>query len=123
MRLVDTSIWIDFLRGGDHALATALNQSEVYIHPYIIGELALGNMNNRDEIVSLLNGLPKAIIASQAEIIAFIDAHSIYGKGIGYVDTAVLLSAILTPGCRLWTRDKKLERVATTLPLHMTIYG
>ena len=64
MILVDTSVWIDHLRSGDERLADLLNRSQVVIHPFVIGELACGNLRNRDEVLRLLNDLPQAVNAN-----------------------------------------------------------
>lgn len=112
MILVDTSIWVDHLRAGDTALADLLERGTVLGHPWVSGELALGRLAQRREILQLLSSLPQAEVANAAEVAISIEAHQLYGVGIGYVDAQLLASTRLTPQARLWTRDKRLAAVA-----------
>lgn len=112
MILVDTSIWIDHLRAGDSALARLLETGRVLTHPFVIGELALGHLHQRQPILDALHDLPQATVATDVEVLAFIDRQQLTGLGIGYVDVHLLASVQLTPGSRLWTRDKRLHGVA-----------
>ena len=116
MILVDTSVWIDHLRHGDATLKTLLVQGQVLIHPFVIGELALGNLKKRDTVLQLLSDLPQAITASDAETLDFIKRHTLFGLGIGYVDAHLLAAARLN-GVMLWTHDKRLLKAAITLGL------
>lgn len=117
MVLVDTSVWIDHLRKGDAALTAALEGSQVLMHPFVLGELACGNINNRADLLALLRDLPKAPVATDAEALGFIDRHALMGRGIGYIDVHLLASAALANPARLWTRDKRLAKVADHLNL------
>jgi predicted nucleic acid-binding protein len=114
MVLVDTSVWVSHLRETRPALVDLLNDGEVACHPFIVGELACGNLTNRTTILSLLQALPSTIQAEHEEILSFVQDHDLMGKGLGYVDVHLLVSAVLT-GCSLWTLDKKLEKAADTL--------
>jgi predicted nucleic acid-binding protein len=116
MILVDTSVWVDHLRNGDSQLKTLLEAGRVVVHPFVIGELALGHLRQRDVIIQFLQDLPQAVPASGDEALAFIKRHALSGLGIGYVDVHLLASARLT-GARLWTHDKRLHKVAATLGL------
>lgn len=111
MILVDTSVWIDHLRSGNTALARLLDNNAVVGHPWVIGELALGNLSDRDEVIGLLRDLPQAIVADDDEVLGLIEHEPLHGAGIGYVDAQLLAAARLTPGTRLWTSDKRLETV------------
>lgn len=115
MILVDTSVWIDHLRRGDPVLAGLLAHGQVLGHPAVVGELALGSLTNRDEVLGLLTNLPQAIAATHAEVMTFLDRHQLFGRGIGYVDVHLLAAAVLTADAWLWTRDKRLLAVAQTL--------
>jgi len=115
--LVDTSVWIDHLRQGDATLTKFLNTGQVYIHPFIIGELALGNLRQRTTILDTLNNMPSSTIAADEEVMVFINQHKLYGLGIGYIDSHLLASVRLTPGTLLWTLDKQLRAVANQLGL------
>lgn len=115
MILVDTSIWIDHLRQGDVELSARLNACQVLAHPFVIGELALGSLKNRDAILAALRGLPQAQIATDEEVMGFISQEELYGLGIGYIDAHLLAAVRLTPDSTLWTRDKRLLSVASRL--------
>jgi len=116
MVLVDTSIWVTHLRQGSRQLEKLLMDAEVMCHPFIIGELACGNLENRNEIISLLQSLPMALTIEFDEFIFFIDSNHLMGKGIGFVDVHLLASAQLT-GIPLWTADKRLKSAADHLEL------
>ena len=96
MILVDTSIWIDHLRVGEEGLVTLLNSTQVLCHPFVVGELACGNLRNRDEALTLLSELPRIAVATDAEVLYYIEQHGLMGRGIGYID-AHLLAAVSWP--------------------------
>jgi predicted nucleic acid-binding protein len=114
MVLVDTSVWVFHLRETHGGLVDLLNNGEVACHPFIVGELACGNLKNRTTVLSLLEALPMGFLAEHEEVLAFIENHDLMGKGLGYIDVHLLASAVLT-GLPLWTRDKKLEKAAEGL--------
>ena len=114
MVLVDTSVWVSHL-GETHAgLVDLLNDGKVACHPFVVGEIACGNVKNRTSILSLLEALPMALQVEHEEVLAFIDNHDLMGKGLGYIDVHLLASAVLS-GLPLWTLDKKLEKAAEEL--------
>jgi len=117
MILVDTSVWIDHLRRADAKLVDLLNREEVITHPFILGELACGNIGNRRELLSLFSRLPVAPGATDAEALSFIEQRKLMGRGIGYIDVHLLAAAELSSETRLWTRDERLGRVAFDLKL------
>lgn len=117
MILIDTSIWIDHLRSGDKALARALGERRVLTHPSVIGEIALGNLRQRALVMTLLQGLPTAQVATNDEALAFIEAQKLTGTGIGLIDAHLLASVKLTPGAKLWTRDRRLHEIAARMKL------
>lgn len=117
MILVDTSVWVDHLRVGDAAVADLLEAGQVLMHPFVVGELALGNLRQRQAILTYLQDLPRAIVATDEEVLDFIERHALAGLGAGYVDVHLLASTRLTPGSSLWTRDKHLLAVAERLGL------
>ena len=117
MILVDTSIWIDHLRQRDERLSGLLNQGQVLAHPFVIGELALGNLQNRGAILAALQDLPQTPVATDGEALGFIQENFLYGMGIGYIDAHLLAAVRLMPGAMLWTRDKRLLAAATKLGL------
>ena len=114
MVLVDTSVWIAHLRYGNVGLETLLNGSSVVCHPFVIGELACGNLTNRAEILTLLQALPMATQVEHKEVLRFVEDHRLMGKGLGYIDMQLLSSALLT-NVPLWTEDKKLNASARAL--------
>ncbi|HBA55696.1 MAG TPA: VapC toxin family PIN domain ribonuclease [Syntrophorhabdus aromaticivorans] len=110
MVLVDTSVWVSHFRETNDDLAELLNKGEVVCHPFIIGELACGDLKNRVSIIALLEALPMALVVDHEEVLSFVEARKIMGKGLGYVDVHLLAAALLT-GVSLWTLDKKLDKV------------
>jgi len=115
--LVDTSIWVDHLRVGDERLAALLDGGEVLAHPFVIGELALGNLRQRNVFLSELLRLPQADIASDEEVLGLIDREQLFGRGICYIGAHLLAAARLTVDTRLWTRDRTLNMAAAQLGL------
>ena len=111
MVLVDTSIWIDHFRKVSGKLASLLEAEEVAIHPFVLGELACGNLSNRKEIIALLHALPDAVKVEDDELLWFIERHHLMGRGIGLIDAHILASCCVD-SCLLWTRDKRLHVVA-----------
>lgn len=120
MILVDTSVWVDHLRNGDSELTARLEAGEVLSHPFVIGELALGNLRQREIILGALSELPAAVVASDTEVLTLIERQPLHGLGIGYVDAHLLASALLTPDASLWTRDTRLGNAATRIGLSLT---
>ncbi len=114
MVLVDTSVWVAHLRDGSAGLETLLNDGRVVCHPFIVGELACGNLRNRSEILSLLQALPMAAHVEHEEAMEFLENYSLMGKGLGDIDIHLIASALLTKA-RLWTLDKKLHEVSSKL--------
>ena len=110
MILVDTSIWIDHLRFKDDGLEFLLQRREVLVHPFIIGEIAVGNLRQRSIVLEMLSDLPQALVAADYEVLRFIERNTLFGVGIGYVH--LLASARLTPDATMWTRDKRLQTEA-----------
>jgi predicted nucleic acid-binding protein len=115
--LVDTSVWVDHLRASNSALVRLLDANQVIMHPFVLGELALGNLPQRSMILDTLRLLPQAAVASSEEVLDFIDQHRLPGVGIGYVDVHLLAAVALTADASLWTRDKSLRDVAKQLAL------
>ena len=122
MTLVDTSVWIDHLRHGDVELTRLLNTGQVLTHQFVIGELALGSLQNRNIVLTTLQNLPHATVASDEEVLHFIESHGLFGTGIGYIDAHLLAAVRLSSGAWLWTRDKQLlaESVRLGLCVNLT---
>ena len=110
-------MWIEHLRDGAPRLVEALVQGRVLMHPFVIGELACGNLGNRADLLRLLGELPPAEVAAFGEVLAFIEHHGLMGRGIGYVDAHLLAATALQGDASLWTRDRGLTAVARELGL------
>jgi predicted nucleic acid-binding protein len=119
--LADTSVWIDHFRGGEKGLSSLLNAGQVLAHPFVVGELACGNIRDRAEVLRLLQRLPQAPVASQDEVLFFIESNELMGRGIGFVDAHLLAATALDDAAQLWTRDKRLTQVAADLKLDYPI--
>lgn len=117
MILVDTSVWAEHFRHSEERLIELLNRDLVLIHPFITGELALGNLQAWDSTVEILRALPAALVASDTELLALVRAERLAGSGIGFVDAHLLAACRLSPGTLLWSRDRKLARKAQTMRL------
>jgi predicted nucleic acid-binding protein len=117
--LVDTSIWINHLRRTDALLARLLDAGRVLVHPFVIGEVALGLMRQRKVILAALLGLPRTQVATEEEVLGFIERHTLSGRGVGYIDVHLLAAARLTAAAALWTSDRRLHAVAGALGLAM----
>ncbi len=102
-------------------MASLLDAEAVLMHPFIVGEIALGNLPRRAESLSALGNLPKAIVADNDEVLVFVERNQIFGTGVGYVDAHLLVATALTPEARFWTRDKKLRSVAERLAISATL--
>ncbi|OGL44703.1 MAG: ribonuclease [Candidatus Schekmanbacteria bacterium RBG_16_38_11] len=114
MVLIDTSIWISHFQEENPHLKELLLEGSVVCHPFVIGELACGNIKNRKEIISLLRDLPEAETLENDEILQFIENKRLMGLGIGLIDIHLLASSVLT-NVLLWTADKQLRSVASKL--------
>jgi predicted nucleic acid-binding protein len=117
MILVDTSVWIGHINASDPLLVSSLLEERVLAHPYVIGEISLGSLRNRDTVLGALLDLPRAPIATPEETFYLIEREGLFNRGIGYVDASLLASARLLPGVTIWTRDKRLKKVAEELNL------
>jgi predicted nucleic acid-binding protein len=117
MILLDTSVWIDHLRHGDAQVAAILQSGLALTHPFVIGELACGNLKSQAEILGLLAALPQVQQAQEQEVLFYIERHKLMGHGIGYIDAHLLAATALTDSARIWTRDKRLGALAHELKL------
>ena len=115
MIILDTSVWIDHTRENNDHLFELFKRGRILIHPFTIGEIALGSLRDGDKIITSLLEMPRPNVASEAEVLALIRNRFLDGSGIGYVDAHLLASTQLTPETSLWTRDKRLRRVAEAI--------
>jgi predicted nucleic acid-binding protein len=110
--LADTSIWIDHFRRGNRDLEAALDREEVMTHPFVVGELACGNLKKRSQVLAELLELPSAVVATNDEVMRLIEHRRLMGKGIGFIDAHLLASVALMSNARLWTLDRRLAPFA-----------
>jgi hypothetical protein len=120
--LVDTSIWIDHFRSSNSWLVGLLETEQVCMHPWVVGELACGNLANRANMLYLLKSLPQIAVANEDEVLYFIEKHGISGNGVGYLDMHLLAAAALGR-LKIWTRDRRLNEVAALLELNASAMG
>lgn len=116
MILVDTSVWVDHFRRGNKRLVSLLQEEGAVCHPFVIGELACGNLRKRSEILGLLSDLPSPQEANHLEVLYFLDSNRLYGLGLSWIDAHLLASSLLT-GCTVWTFDKTLREISGKLGL------
>jgi hypothetical protein len=116
MILADTSVWIDHFRRGNRAFAGFLAAGVILAHPFVSGELACGNLKNRATILSDLEALPAAHVATHAETLHLVNSRRLFGRGLGWIDAHLLASALIS-NCRLWTLDGWLRMAAEELGL------
>ena len=121
MILVDTSVWVEHLRSANATLTDLLGDGEVLGHPFVLGELALGNLRQRTDVLRMLRRLPQAASASHGEVLELVEREALFGRGIGYFDAHLLAAARLTLGSKLWTRDHRLQVVVAELGLAATL--
>jgi len=119
--LADTSIWIDHLRSGNNEMRKRLNQGQIVIHPFVIAELALGSLQARTKTLALLDLLPQVRVAQLSEVRLTIEARSLYSLGIGLTDAHLIASVFINASTLLWTKDKRLRRVAEGLGIHASL--
>lgn len=115
MILVDTSVWVDHFRRGNARLVAALERQQVVTHPFVIGELACGEISDRGEVMARLQRLPVAPVATDAEALSLIEHRRLMGRRIGYLDVHLLAAALLSPQLKLWTLDIALSETAARL--------
>ncbi len=121
MILADTSVWVDHFRKRDAALYRQLQRNAISIHPFVVAELVLGNLPDRQKTIASLDLLPMVKVAQMSEVRHMIEAHSLFQRGIGLVDAHLIASTLITPYTVLWSRDKRLRDVAETLGLKANI--
>lgn len=116
MILVDTSVWIQHFRKGEPDLSVLLADGLVVMHPFVLGELACGNLKDRALVLSSLAALPAVQPATHAEVLWLIEDRKLSGRGLGWID-AHLLAASLVSRCGFWTLDRRLGQAAGDLGL------
>lgn len=110
--LADTSVWTDHLRTNDPLMIQLVAQERLLMHPYVVGELSMGNLPDRTAFIRHLRQMEFATRASDTEVSRLVEDNRLYGTGIGWVDAHLLASALLTEEVKLWTRDRRLNDAA-----------
>ena len=114
MILVDTSVWIDHFERENARLVEFLRDGQVLTHVFVEGELASGSLMRRAEILHFMGKLPRMPMIAHADVRSLLESECLYGRGVGWIDVHLVASALATAS-RLWTHDKRLERVASQL--------
>lgn len=122
MILADTSVWVDHFRRGDAELQRQLRRNNIFIHPFIVAELTLGNLPDRRKTIADLDRLPTVKVPRIDEVRAMIEARALFQRGIGLVDAHLLASTFITPHTVLWSRDKRLREVAKMLGVSANVF-
>lgn len=117
MILPDSSIWIDHLRSPNAALDALLEGQHILCHPFVVGEVSLGSIANRTYVLTKLGELPRSRSVTSDQVATLIEANQLWGRGIGFVDAALLTSTAITPDAVLWTSDRRLRACAQRLGL------
>jgi predicted nucleic acid-binding protein len=121
MILADTSVWVDHFRKKDSTLSHQLQRNNICTHPFIVTELVLGNLPHRQHAIASLDRLPMVKVAQLPEVRHMIEAHSLFQRGIGFVDAHLIASTLITPQTFLWSHDQRLRAVAVTLGINAEI--
>ena len=112
MILVDTSVWVDHFRSPEPALARLVEASQLVMHPFVVGELAMGSLADRRLRLRLWAAMPTLPIVPLEEVLMLVERRRLYSRGIGYPDASLLASSLLTPDTLMWTRDRRLSEIA-----------
>ena len=117
MVLVDTSVWIRFLtnlKPFAEELDSLLNQDEVAGHDLIQGELLIGDAGGRKELLNDYSRIHRVHSISHVDVVSFVRARKLHGRGIGWIDAHLLASALVAD-ILLWTADQRLAGLASEL--------
>jgi predicted nucleic acid-binding protein len=112
--LVDTSVWVNHLRQGDAILAQLLTDGEAGLHPFVLGEIAAGNLENRSATLGYFALLPQAPLAPESDVHRMLESHRLWGTGLGWVDLHILASAKIS-GWNLYTADRRMKEAAEAI--------
>jgi len=117
--LADTSVWIDYLRSGNPAMAANLSHGQIVMHPFVVAEIALGSLRNRRKRLDELDALLEVRVAQLSEVRHMVEARALYSMGIGLTDAHLLASCLMTQGVQLWTLDLPLQKAARSLGIRV----
>ena len=121
MTLIDTSVWANHFRSPSVKLVELIDDESAGIHPFVLGELALGNLKNRATVLDYLNRLPQAPLAQESEVHHLLESRRLWssglgGTGLGWIDLHLLASAAIA-GWDLLTADRAMKKAAEALGL------
>ena len=117
MILPDSNVWIDHLRKPQPKLIALLDEGLIFGHPFVTGEVALGSLAVRERTIAKLAALPQLPVQRHERVAFLIESSELYGCGVNYVDAHLLASAMIVPGMRVWTSDKRFRAQAERLGL------
>ena len=112
MILVDTTVWVDHFRNPEPELLEHLEMDAILMHSMVIGELACGNLSNRETVLRDLRELPRIPETAHEPVLSLIESERLMGRGVGFIDFHLLCSALQQDDVSLWTRDTRLHQVA-----------
>ena len=115
--LVDTSVWIRFLSNrAPYAgvLDGLLSRDEVSGHDFVFGELLIGAMGGRKQLLADYERMYQAPVVPHADVVEFVRDRRLHGRGVGWIDAHLLASA-LVGHLKLWTTDPRLATLAKEL--------
>ena len=115
MILADTSIWIDHFKVPNLLVSRAIVDERLYVHEFVVGELALGSLRQRPKTLYYLSTFADAPVADHIQVLDLIERVPLYSRGLGYIDAHLLASCMLAGNCKLLTRDRRLREAAERL--------
>ena len=113
--LIDTAIWIEFLEKQAGAIDSLLPDATTRCHPFVIGELVVGDFGRRRSLISALHTVRHLNVVKDEDVVEFVRDKKLAGRGIGYIDCHLLASVYFEPQTYLWTSDKRLRSAAIEL--------
>ena len=119
MIILDTSVWIEFLKGNVSYFSNVrelIEKQQIIAHEPIFAELLQGVKNRREnEIINQYwTFLPKTNIRdSWIKAGEYSAQHKLLAFGVGLIDACILIAAQETQSA-VWTLDKKLKGVLPT---------
>ena len=113
--LIDTSVWIEFLEKQARAIDSLIPNGALRCHPFVIGELVVGDLGRRTTLISALKAVRQLHVVKDADVVEFVRDKKLAGRGIGYIDCHLLASVYFERQTYLWTSDKRLRSAAVEL--------
>ena len=117
MVLVDTSVWIRALANRAPFLTELrrlLVLDKVAGHDLVYGELLIGDRGGRKKTLTDYERMHQARMVPHHQVVEFVRARDLHGRGIGWIDAHLLASAIVD-GMQMWTADPRFAAIANEL--------